>query len=262
MKIKIVRGLPFSGIEQEFDGAYSKKEVKSLKEAAKNGFFNTGKQEWTFIVFNDNKYESKLKRDAKTLGIPVQSRYYSKRPKLAEALEMFQKWDKDYPYPLNLKELIDCYRQNKILITNRLGWVDANPRVCLIDFEGTMVKPKQRPYKSKDLMLETQTILDGLKAMNRYIKIEILVNASEDRMAEIKKFLNDNCVEYDGLYMKPSQITEVDFKRETARKIANDNNILFAIDDDTRVCDMYRYEFNFVVYQMGDPLITIEEEIS
>ena len=169
-------------------------------------------------------------------------------------------------------------------------FVQFNPALptCVIsDIDGTLtLGPKNRsPYEwhkvgNDDLNRATAYVLDGINVMNyakeygeesvfdrmgskkNNVKVFLFSGRDEVCRTETEEWLERNCVQYDELFMRPTdrvdekgnQVSDVIIKRELFNEhIRNKYNVLFIMDDRKQVCDMWRDELGLTVMQLGDP---------
>lgn len=146
---------------------------------------------------------------------------------------------------------------------------DPNLPFCVIsDVDGTLTKgPKNRsPYEwhkvgNDELNIATAHVLDGITVMQS-CKVFIFSGRDEVCRPETEAWLEHYDIEYDGLFMRPTdrvdehgnQVSDVIIKRELFNEhIRNKYNVLFIMDDRKQVCDMWRDELGLTVMQLGDP---------
>lgn len=247
------KGAPFSGIERVFkkyDKVFTKNTMPSLREYLKN---NPNEEQVRVAVFTDTNYESKLKNECSAIHWEFRKVTKNKAPDISNMVETMKSTMNNYPIDIDLA--IREFESSKLPITRGKNWNKESKRICLVDFENTLViERKNGRYKSKDLILETSVILDGLALMRDYLSIIILSNEPYRNMGRIVEFLENNDIEIDNIYFKRENESEVDFKAKKLVELGENNNIMFAIDDDPDVCEMYRSEFGLTVFQCSDAI--------
>lgn len=233
------------------EAVYSRESVPNLERFIGE---HDGVEEIHVMVFpkKDEDYIQRIRTEGKRLGWSVRVEKDASGER-GEALDetMVKAAGKN-------KEILDnwelAYELNEKPIFKKNAWVDARARACIIDFENTLViQNKAKRYHSKDIISETATIVDGLSLMRDYIKLIFLSNSANKYLGRIFKFFDDNDISYDEIWCKSSgAISERDFKAERVAALKKRYNIMFAIDDNPAICEMYRDEFGLTVYQCSD----------
>lgn len=252
-RLILYKGAPFSGIERVFekhDKVFTKSTLPSLGEFVAE---HPETEQVRVVAFTDSNYEAKLKNECNALRWEFRKVTKNTASSMATMLETMQSTMKNYPIDIDLA--IKEFESSKQPITRNPNWGKNDRRICLVDFENTIaVEKKNGRYKSKDLILETSVILDGLSLLKDYLGIVVLSSEPYKNMGRIIEFLEDNDIEVDNVYFKREDDTEMNFKANKLVELGEQNNVMFAIDDNPEVCEMYRRDFGLTVFQCSDSI--------
>lgn len=227
---------------------YTRETAPSLRQITRA---NDGVSEVHVMVFpkKDDDYIQRIKSEGQRIGWRVSFEVgagSSKGAVESGSMVDIAKGDK------RLLEGIEvAYAMGRKPVFKSSSWVESRARACVIDFENTLVvQNRSKRYSSRDLITETATVVDGLSLMSNYIKIIILSNSAGKYQKRVARFLESNDIAFDEVYCKSDMsMSECEFKAGRLAALKNRYNVLFAIDDDADVCEMYRNKFGLTVFQ-------------
>lgn len=144
-----------------------------------------------------------------------------------------------------------------------LQYDPALPMAIICDIDGTLahMNDKRGPFEWSKVGVDevdpgVAHLVDSIKCIG-YAKVFLFSGRNEVCRAETEEWLERNDIDYDGLYMRPSEKNDLDdriIKAEMLEKhIVGKYNVLFVADDRPKVCRMWRDVYGLRVLNVGDP---------
>jgi len=154
----------------------------------------------------------------------------------------------------NLKELLIMEAQNKVIPFN-----DKLSNCIIFDMDGTLSLITNRgPFDTHKALYDkpNKPVVDILKRYINELSVSIfIVTGREEKYKSItESWLNNNLIIYDKLYMRETgdKRPDIIIKKEIYEKhIKNNYNVLFVMEDRSRVVNMYR-EIGLTVFQVSE----------
>lgn len=240
--------------------------VSDIMNAAIKSILNRG---FNVIVDNTNlsaKYIKNLRKLAENIGdVIVEEKYFD--ISLPEALrrdknrerkvgkDVLTKFYKTY-INKNLKISKPIYYEPKNIANKKLIQDKTLPKAIMVDIDGTLAIMNGRgPYNwdKVDTDLVNESVADMVREYYNH-GTNVLILTARDGIAKnkTKKWLKDNSIPYNKLFIKP----ENDMRKDKINKLEmfNENirdkyNILFVMDDRDQVVELWR-EIGLTCFQV------------
>lgn len=243
------------------ENQYVRVNKDSLRELLHEGKFSKGNEKQVLRI------RDQIVEDALSQGRNVVVDDTNLHPKHKETLEQLAKkhnatFETKF-FPISLEEAIkrDLKRVNSVgekVIRNMYYQYIAEPAVyvppegkpqaIICDIDGTLAhipKGGRSPYAFDRVQEDTiDTVVRNLLLLHHAEGIKIIILSGRDAVCkdQTEKWLVENDVPYDGIYMRPEENGEADtvIKKELYDKHIRDNyQVQFVIDDRRAVCDFW-----------------------
>jgi len=119
------------------------------------------------------------------------------------------------------------------------------PYAICVDLDGTLVDSSHRePYDYEKVaddkvIMPTDNIIDFNKSL--YNRIVVLLSGrSEDCRKQTEEWLWNQASKYDYLILNGNKENQVAFKKKAIKKLMEEYNILYCIDDNPEVVKMFK----------------------
>ncbi len=186
------------------------------------------------------EHETRLKEIAETYGAEFEVKYFDTNPRICMQRDA-ARGDKS----VGNKVILDMYFK----YVKPLG-LNFNPTLSplyIFDIDGTVARMNGRsPYDmskvSEDLLIDEVASLAVILKMTG-LSVIFVSGRSEDARADTEKWLEDNQLKHDGLFMRKSGDSRADYiiKEEIYREhIEGKYNVLGVFDDRDQVIDLWR----------------------
>ena len=265
MKVTILKGLPASGkstwaksqcdnntirinkddLRNMLGGDFSKwKEslVLELRDRIIQESLDSGKN---VIVDDTNfhpKHEERIRDIAKLFDVEVEIKMFD--TPVEECIKRDQKRDK----PVGKSVIMDMYRKYVKKIPEQIPYNNLLPDCVIVDIDGTLAHMTNRsPYDytkvDTDVVDETIKMILQPYEIRPNTKIIVCSGRKEECSKETVKWLNDNGIKFDDLFMRFTDDLRKDsiVKQEIYEMCIKDKyNVLFVLDDRDQVVNMWR----------------------
>ena len=209
------------------------KEIESMQEMIVRNYLAHG---YTVIVDNTHlapKWIPYMQEIADSFGIPMEVKRFD--TPVGECVRR----DAERENPVGSRVINDMYNK-----WTRKAPVYTAGDTIICDIDGTLAHMEGRsPYDgskvSEDILdYPIATLLDKFKDYN----IVMLSGRNEKYRKETTKWLDDNYIKYDELYMRAEDDVRCDaiIKKELLLENIEIEDVLFVLDDRNRVVDMWR----------------------
>lgn len=137
------------------------------------------------------------------------------------------------------------------------------PMVIICDIDGTLahMNDKRSPYDWEKVGVDevdpgVAHLVDSIKCIG-YAKVFLFSGRNEVCRPQTEEWLERNDIDYDELYMRPSDQNDLDDRIIKADMLENyvkgKYNVLFVVDDRPKVCRMWRDVYGLRTLNVGDP---------
>lgn len=194
------------------------------------------------------KYNIKLEINDSFLSVPLETcieRDKKRESSVGESVirQMYHQWIKKSPHFISYNPKL--------------------PMAVICDIDGTLahMKGKRSPFDwhsvgKDEVDSAVAHLIDAINCIG-YAKVFIFSGRNEVCRPETEEWLERHAIEYDGLYMRPSNQNDLDdriIKENMLNEhIVGEYNVLFVVDDRPKVCRMWRDKYGLRVLQVGDP---------
>lgn len=261
-KVIILKGLPASGkstyakeIIEKNPGVYkriNKDDLRSMLDNSKwsksneafvlkvrDALINLALAEGYSPIVDDTNLHSKHEDSISAMVAPIPVETKSFDVPVFECIER----DAKRPNPVGGEVIVRMWNQfvkKDVLVDESL------PSAIICDIDGTIAKMNGRsPYdwSKVDTDLPKKEVISIISALGRTHKVILMSGRDGSVLEKTEKWLNDNNIYYDALYMRAPGDTRKDFviKKELYEaEIEGKYRVQFVLDDRNQIVDMWR----------------------
>lgn len=224
------------------DGKWSKDNEHNIKVSQNNivaGFLGvTGKYN---VVIDDTNfaYEEHWRDVAEAFNVDFEVKFFD-----TPVMECIERDSKRGEKSVGAKVIIGMY--DKYLRPKAPPWSEDKQNAYIFDIDGTLAKMNGRsPYDYSKVMTDVpnHSITMISRILSTTLPIIIVSGRTDDCREDTERWLQENGVQYDFLYMRKAGDSRNDaiVKREIYDEYIKDKyNVLAVFDDRNRVVDMWR----------------------
>lgn len=188
------------------------------------------------------KHEERIREIAGLFNAEVEIKMFD--VPVEECIKRDQKRDK----PVGKAVIMEMYRKYVKKIPEQVPYNNLLPDCVIVDIDGTLAHMTDRsPYDytkvDTDAVDETIKMILQPYEIRPNTKIIVCSGRKEECSKETMKWLNDNGIKFDDLYMRITNDSRKDsiVKQEIYEKCIKDKyNVLFVLDDRDQVVNMWR----------------------